>query len=934
MTLGSGLRGALKWSAAEEAAVRIAAVKTQIVGAETASDRTDLVEKQLRHGLTELDSIRQFLQEGINLSNKQFVDSGVKDGVLHAALEKGLTDLEEVRKKLVSTLSSKPPGSMDDAARPVRPSTGSASDRVHREEQERKSRRVVHEQNRKQFLQKEAEKKQLQQEYEGRGKQVPGVAVVHPVRRAQSAKARPKLPSAVGTSDVPQGRTIFATRNTTTEQPPPAANEPPHVAPPRQAWEEPSSSTPVQTATHQDAPKCAAPTASSEAHAAPPASRLRPSSAPNRARVQPPRPLSAHVPPASSAASATCSNPAAAAAAGMAASPSSQAPANQPQATAAWNKYQDWAQSVLNHVHSRKVQQHRSMLFRQNSFPNQTTANTENVEAKAADSRTCAVPPEQGSAQQAQPAIVTGLRPGPRVVHQLRRAQTASVAHLRGVSAAQPHPAAALSTQAQQLREQGNICFQQKRYSESAVCYSKAIELESRSETLYCNRAAAYLMLNRFQDALADSLKAIELDPTHVKAHWRAAKAYLYLGNSEQSRAMYAAAFKLADSAADSDSIAAEQRAVDLVEKCRRCLRLHEWQDSLSCADAILDIFPPQGPCSVQWQCLKAEALLNIDAAEAGNLLSKLAQEEPNNPEVWYLRAKSLFYTAHDTVSTTSALGYTQRAKELDPHHARAVQLHSSIETFAAMRDEGNAAYAAGRWQDAHAAYTKCLNVDAYNTSLKAIILCNRAAVCIQCERWKDGLDDINQSIGFNPNNAKAYTRRSRVHQHNNNHEMAIKDLQIAVQLYPSAENQERLTQAIEMKNQYMKQRQQQTQTQQQQQQHSANTNFRYFNFASQSRPSTAGTARKRPQSATTRGCNAAPAVPSYYDTLGVPRNCDEHAVVKAYREAALKWHPDKWATGTTEQQSTAERVFKEVSLAYQTLKDPAKRRQYDLTCF
>jgi molecular chaperone DnaJ len=62
-----------------------------------------------------------------------------------------------------------------------------------------------------------------------------------------------------------------------------------------------------------------------------------------------------------------------------------------------------------------------------------------------------------------------------------------------------------------------------------------------------------------------------------------------------------------------------------------------------------------------------------------------------------------------------------------------------------------------------------------------------------------------------------------------------------------------------------------------------------------------------------------------YYAVLGVRRDADEQEIKNAFRDAALRWHPDRNANDPT----TAER-FKEALAAYEVLRDPQKRRIYD----
>jgi len=62
-----------------------------------------------------------------------------------------------------------------------------------------------------------------------------------------------------------------------------------------------------------------------------------------------------------------------------------------------------------------------------------------------------------------------------------------------------------------------------------------------------------------------------------------------------------------------------------------------------------------------------------------------------------------------------------------------------------------------------------------------------------------------------------------------------------------------------------------------------------------------------------------------YYEILGVPRNASQDEIRKAYLKLAHKYHPDK--TGGDKE---AEAKLKEINEAYDTLKNPNKRAQYD----
>ena len=64
-----------------------------------------------------------------------------------------------------------------------------------------------------------------------------------------------------------------------------------------------------------------------------------------------------------------------------------------------------------------------------------------------------------------------------------------------------------------------------------------------------------------------------------------------------------------------------------------------------------------------------------------------------------------------------------------------------------------------------------------------------------------------------------------------------------------------------------------------------------------------------------------------YYEILGIKKNATLDEIKKAYRELALRYHPDRVPS---EQKKEAEEKFKEISEAYAILSDSQKRALYD----
>lgn len=64
--------------------------------------------------------------------------------------------------------------------------------------------------------------------------------------------------------------------------------------------------------------------------------------------------------------------------------------------------------------------------------------------------------------------------------------------------------------------------------------------------------------------------------------------------------------------------------------------------------------------------------------------------------------------------------------------------------------------------------------------------------------------------------------------------------------------------------------------------------------------------------------------MPNHYEVLGVEENADDSEIKKAYRALSFKHHPDRCQDPNTGE------IMQRLNEAYEVLRDPAKRQQYD----
>ena len=67
------------------------------------------------------------------------------------------------------------------------------------------------------------------------------------------------------------------------------------------------------------------------------------------------------------------------------------------------------------------------------------------------------------------------------------------------------------------LKEKGNDAFKKKKYEVAENFYSEALQLNLDSRPLWTNRAVCRNTMKKYEDALADCLSALSIDPKNTK---------------------------------------------------------------------------------------------------------------------------------------------------------------------------------------------------------------------------------------------------------------------------------------------------------------------------------------------------------------------------------------------------------------------------------
>lgn len=236
---------------------------------------------------------------------------------------------------------------------------------------------------------------------------------------------------------------------------------------------------------------------------------------------------------------------------------------------------------------------------------------------------------------------------------------------------------------------------------------------------------------NRYEEALVDSKAAEEIEPSNVKVLHRLARIYVHLGRPADSLDCFARIASIQPvtaqekAPAESMQMHISQAENVLREGTAGSMAIH----ALDQAEKGLG-FGVEKPR--KWQLIRGEAYLkmgNVNAlGEAQNVAMSLLRRNNKDPEALVLRGRALYGQGDNE----KALQHFREALNCDPDFRDAVKYLRLVQKLDRTKEEGNAAFKAGRLRQAVDLYSQALEVDPLNKGTNSKIFCNRAQTLIK----------------------------------------------------------------------------------------------------------------------------------------------------------------------------------------------------------
>lgn len=414
------------------------------------------------------------------------------------------------------------------------------------------------------------------------------------------------------------------------------------------------------------------------------------------------------------------------------------------------------------------------------------------------------------------------------------------------------------------LRSRGEEALSLRNYDEALMLIRKAADLEPENGINHFKLFRVQSRMRKHTDALGSITKAVELDPSNVSYRTSKAKLLKQLGQCDIAVNELK---EITDDSEDYTKLLADamQCESDIFHAGQAMLNEDYYSASEYYQRAINQVEQ-----AADLMFMKASAL--YETGDYYGVISDTGQvlkQHSKHLEAYKLRGDA--YTRlgeHDT-----AIQHYREALKLDPEHKGCKEGHKFVKKIEKKKKKGDDAYEARKFEDAIQFWTQAMEVDETHSAFNRPTLLKMVKAYSRLGEHSKAIETASKHIE-EEETIEGLWALGDAQTHAEMFDEALRTFQQAVENAPDGEMKQQAQKKVKEAQVALKQSKEK----------------------------------------------------NYYKILGVPRTASKKEIKKAYRELALKWHPDKNPDNSEE----AVRKFADIGEAYEVLSDEETKAKYD----
>ena len=343
-------------------------------------------------------------------------------------------------------------------------------------------------------------------------------------------------------------------------------------------------------------------------------------------------------------------------------------------------------------------------------------------------------------------------------------------------------------------KEKGNELFKAREYRSAIEAYDVSIALDATTPAPFANRAAAYMKLRRWSDAVSDCDAALALDPENFKALLRRGACVLE-ANEEDAAERALEDFELCvtiEAKKKKESEPSDAELVRLTEKARKMLSDAKTKAARAAMRRV----------AIEEDDEKMATETSSSSSDDKGVTKRRSTKDTVRPEVCSARMGPM--VIEEIVEDPAPAPAPPRKKIVieeasdsddDDASASSPDLAARV---AALKDEGNACFARGAYDEAIERYDEAIRAFADSDGAdetaarvdkrsRAVLYANRAASLLKRGDFARAERDANDAVSCDASYIKGFHRRAAARTGLHKFEGALEDYEKVVRAAPES---------------------------------------------------------------------------------------------------------------------------------------------------